>query len=122
MKVSITERSSLYLLQNALTIMMKNNTPEHEHDMTWVYFGNKDVDDFRDVLRMHNIMTNYIFLVDQYGCIRFAGSGPATDEEISRTIDFAKEIAGINNNKRNKSKKRSNNNNNNKRTSARKQR
>lgn len=105
---------------------MKANTPEDEHDSTWVYFGS-DVDDFRDVLRMHNIMTNYTFLVDQYGCIRFAGSGPATDEEVARTINFAKEIAGINdntdNNKRNKSKKRSNySNNNNKRQRKQQQR
>ena len=42
---------------------MQQNTPPEEHDKTLLYFGS-DVDDFRDVLRMHNIMTNYIFLLD----------------------------------------------------------
>ena len=40
----------------------------------------------------HNIMTNYVFLLDNLGCVRFAGSGPASDEDVSRLIRFTKEL------------------------------
>jgi ATPase complex subunit ATP10 len=71
---------------------MKYNTPLKEHDTTLLYFGS-DVDEFRDVLRMHNIMTNYIFLIDDLGRIRFAGSGPATENDIAALIQCTKELA-----------------------------
>lgn len=70
---------------------MRRNTPAEEHDNTLVYFGTA-LDEFRDVLRMHNIMTNYVFLVDDLGRIRFAGSGEASVEEVARVIEFAKEL------------------------------
>jgi ATPase complex subunit ATP10 len=89
--VSITERWSLYPLKVFLSNVMRNNTPPEQHDTTLLYFGS-DVDEFRDVLRMHNIMTNYVFLLDDLGCIRFAGSGPASKEETARLIQFAKEL------------------------------
>jgi ATPase complex subunit ATP10 len=91
-KVSITERWSLYPLTGALSRIMKNNTPPEEHDNTLLYFGT-DVDDFRDILRMHNIMTNHVFLVDDLGRIRFAGSGPATEDDVAKVVGFAKELA-----------------------------
>lgn len=91
-KVSITERWSLYLLRGALANLMRRNTPPQEHDSTLLYFGS-DVDDFRDVLRMHNLMANYVFLVDSRGRIRFASSGNATPDEIQSVIRFAKELA-----------------------------
>lgn len=56
-----------------------------------MYFGT-DVDEFRDVLRMHNLMTGYVFLVDDLGRVRFAGSGPATDEDVAKVIQFAKDL------------------------------
>ena len=37
-------------------------------------------------------MTNYVFLLDNVGCVRFAGSGPASDEEVARLIGFAKDL------------------------------
>jgi ATPase complex subunit ATP10 len=91
-KISITERWSLYPLRRALSRLMKYNTPLKEHDTTLLYFGS-DVDEFRDVLRMHNIMTNYIFLIDDLGRIRFAGSGPATENDIAALIQCTKELA-----------------------------
>lgn len=90
-KISVTERWSLYPLRGLLSRIMKNNTPPEEHDSTLLYFGS-DVDDFRDILRMHNIMTNHIFLIDDLGRIRFAGSGPATEEDVEKVVRFAKEI------------------------------
>lgn len=72
---------------------MRKNTPPEEHDRTLLYFGSGSVvDEFRDVLRIHNLMTNYVFLLDEFGRIRFAGSGEATDEEVARVIKFAKEL------------------------------
>jgi hypothetical protein len=73
---------------------MKRNTPVDEHDKTLVYFGSSNaMDEFRDVLRLHNLMTGYVFLLDDLGRIRFAGSGPASDEEVVRVIRFAKELS-----------------------------
>lgn len=110
LQLSITERLSLYPFRGSLTKVMKKNTPEHEHDSTLVYFGT-DVDDFRDVLRMHNIMTNYVFLIDSLGRIRFAGSGPATEEDVKKVIQCAKDLVKeeerpSKNSKRSKNRKR----------------
>lgn len=91
-KVSITERWSLYMLRGTLANLMRRNTPPKEHDSTLLYFGS-DVDDFRDVLRMHNLMTNYVFLVDGRGRVRFAGSGEAKPEEVERVIACAKKLS-----------------------------
>jgi len=110
LKLSVTERLSLYPFRGSLTRVMKKNTPEEEHNSTLVYFGT-DVDDFRDVLRMHNIMTNYVFLIDSLGRIRFAGSGPATEDDVTKVIQFAKDLVKeeerpSRNNKRSKNRKR----------------
>lgn len=94
MKVCITERRSLYLLRSALTNLMRKNTAPKEHDKTLLYFGS-DVDDFRDILRMHNIMANYVFLVDGFGQVRFASSGAATKEEVDQVVGFAKELSSL---------------------------
>lgn len=91
-KVSITERWSLYMLRGTLANLMRRNTPPSEHDSTLLYFGS-DVDDFRDVLRMHNVMANYVFLVDSRARIRFAGSGEASPAEVERVIAFAKDLS-----------------------------
>ena len=89
---------SLYPLQSILTNMMKNNTPSAQHSNTWLYFGTKQIEDFRDVLRIHNVMTCYIFLIDSNGRIRFTGSGPASTEEVTNVIQFAKELSRTTNN------------------------
>jgi mitochondrial ATPase complex subunit ATP10 len=91
-KVSITEHRILYPLRGLLTRVMRNNTQPEEHARTLVYFGTKGVDEFRDVLRMHNIMTNYVFLLDDLGRVRFAGSGEASEEEVSRLIQFTHDL------------------------------
>jgi ATPase complex subunit ATP10 len=90
--VSITERWALYPIRNTVKRVMKNNTPPEKHSSTLAYFGKQEVMDFRDVLRMHNIMTSYVFLLDDLGRVRFAGSGEASDEEVSRLVGFAEEL------------------------------
>mmetsp|Transcript_16584 Transcript_16584/g.38310 ORF Transcript_16584/g.38310 Transcript_16584/m.38310 type:complete len:386 (-) Transcript_16584:275-1432(-) len=90
--VSITERWALYPIRNTIKRVMKNNTPTEKHSTTLAYFGTKDAMDFRDVLRMHNIMTSYVFLLDDRGRVRFASSGEASEEEVARLVGFAKDL------------------------------
>jgi ATPase complex subunit ATP10 len=90
--VSITEGLFVYPLRGMVRRLMKNNTPISQQSKTLTYFGTKEVMEFRDVLRMHNIMTSYVFLLDDFGRVRFAGSGEASDVEVKRLIKFAKEL------------------------------
>ena len=90
--VSITEGLFVYPLRGIVRRIMKNNTPISQQSKTLTYFGTKEVMEFRDVLRMHNIMTSYVFLLDDLGRVRFAGSGEASDDEVKRLIKFAKEL------------------------------
>jgi ATPase complex subunit ATP10 len=90
--VSITERWALYPIKNTIKRVMRNNTPTDKHSSTLAYFGTKEVMEFRDVLRMHNIMTGYVFLLDDLGRVRFAGSGEASAEEVARLVGFAKDL------------------------------
>lgn len=80
---------------------MKKNTHPKEHDSTLLYFGS-DIDDFRDILRMHNLMTNYVFLVDGLGRVRFASSGEASPLELERVITFAEDLSSSDTDRRGK--------------------
>jgi mitochondrial ATPase complex subunit ATP10 len=91
LNVQITERWTMKPLSGLLSSIIRGNTPAEEYDNTLLYFGT-DVDEFRDVLRMHNIMTSYVFLVDDLGHIRFAGSGEASEQEVERVVRFAKQL------------------------------
>ena len=90
--VSITESWALYPIRNTVKRVMKKNNPENKHSSTLAYFGTKEVMNFRDILRMHNIMTNFVFLLDDLGRVRFAGSGEASESEVTKLIRFAKEL------------------------------
>ncbi len=90
--VSITERWALYPIRNTVKRVMKKNTPPEKYASTLAYFGTNEVMDFRDILRMHNIMAGYVFLLDDLGRVRFAGSGEASTEEVERLVGFAKEL------------------------------
>lgn len=101
--LSITERWILYPFRNILMKAMRQNTPQSQHSKTMVCFtngkgggssgtGGNELDDFRDVLRIHNLMTGYVFLLDQHGRVRFAGSGLATDDDIKLLNKFTYEI------------------------------
>ena len=90
--VSITERWALYPIRNTVKRVMRNNTPPEKYSSTLAYFGTKEVMDFRDILRMHNIMAGYVFLLDDLGRVRFAGSGEASQVEVDRLVGFAREL------------------------------
>jgi ATP10 protein len=71
--------------------MIKNNTPVEQHDNTLICLRN-DLEDFRDALRIHNVMCGYVFLLDGIGRVRFAGSGEASRTEAENLIQFARDL------------------------------
>ena len=79
------------MLGGIIPRIVKANTPPEQHGTTLVCLR-KEFEDFRDVLRIHNVMAGYVFLLDGIGRVRFAGSGEATEEELERLIRFAKEL------------------------------
>lgn len=80
-----------WVLRGLIRTLARRNTPTEEQAQTLQYFG-KDLELFRDALRMHNIMTGYVFLLDGLGRVRFAGSGRASDEEVARLLRFAADL------------------------------
>jgi ATPase complex subunit ATP10 len=83
-----------WILQALIKGLMKKNTPAQEHDRTFIYFGS-DLEPFRDALRMHNILTGYVFLLDGLGRVRFAGSGGAEGEDVENLVKFAHELTPL---------------------------
>lgn len=81
-----------WILRGVIQGLMIKNTPKEEHDTTLIYFGTKELEGLRDALRMHNLLTGFVFLLDGLGRVRFAGSGPAAKEEVERLVGFAKEL------------------------------
>lgn len=92
--LSVTERWALYPFRNLLTKVVKSNTPREQHAQTLVQYtrGADKLDDFRDILRLHNLMTCYVFLLDGRGRVRFAGSGEAFDNELGWLVGMTKEL------------------------------
>lgn len=83
-----------WVLQPIIRGIMKRNTPEILHPNTLVSFGS-DLEPFRDGLRMHNILTGYVFLLDGLGRVRFAGSGTAGEEEVEKLVALAQELTPL---------------------------
>lgn len=61
-----------------------------DHSKTLLYYG--DAEEMRDMMRMHNMYTGYVFLVDGIGRVRWAGSGEGSDDEVQSMIKFATEL------------------------------
>jgi len=80
-----------WMLRGLIRALTRKNTPPEDRDSTLLYFGGtNELENFRDALRMHNVMTGFVFLLDGLGRVRFAGSGPATDDDVDRLIRFAR--------------------------------
>eukprot|EP00985_Skeletonema_marinoi_P019047 scaffold10804_cov129-Skeletonema_marinoi.AAC.2 len=90
-RIIINEGRMVKLLSPFITSGTKKNVPESDHANTLLYYG-IDAEEFRDILRMHNIYSGYIFLVDGIGRVRWAGSGEGTEEEIHSMIGIAKDL------------------------------
>ncbi|CAB9506625.1 F1F0 ATP synthase assembly protein Atp10 [Seminavis robusta] len=85
---------SASVLGSLITRMVRNNTPVEHHDNTLICLR-KDLEDFRDALRIHNVMCGYIFLLDGIGKVRFAGSGEASEAEKVRLVQFAQDLTQV---------------------------
>jgi ATPase complex subunit ATP10 len=83
-----------WVLQILIQQLMKKNTPVQEHDRTFLFFKN-DLEPFRDALRMHNVLTGYVFLLDGLGRVRFAGSGSADSKEIENLVELTHELTPL---------------------------
>jgi mitochondrial ATPase complex subunit ATP10 len=79
------------LLGGMIARIVKHNTPVEDYDTTLLCLRS-DLEEFRDALRIHNVMAGYVFLLDGIGRVRFAGSGEATEQELENVIQFAREL------------------------------
>jgi mitochondrial ATPase complex subunit ATP10 len=82
-----------WLLRGFIQGLTIRNTPLEHRATTFLYFG--DQERFRDTLRMHNLLSGYVFLLDGLGNVRFAGSGEAKSEEAERLIRLAKNLTPL---------------------------
>ncbi|KAF5191933.1 Atpase complex subunit, partial [Thalictrum thalictroides] len=82
---------SLSPIKHLLLRMMrkpKSDGPDNTHHRQNVYaFGDHYY--FRKDLKILNLLTGYIFLLDNFGRIRWQGSGLATQEELSSLLSCA---------------------------------
>ena len=79
-RITINEGRIAKLLSPFIVSGTKKNVAEKDHANTLLYYG--DAQEMRDILRMHNIYTCYVFLLDGIGRVRWAGSGAGSDEEV----------------------------------------
>ena len=89
--LSINEGIMLSFLQRFIRSALQKHVLPSQHPHSFTYFS-KDCSTLRDVLRMHNNKTAYVFLLDGLARVRFAGSGEASEEEARNLISFAKEL------------------------------
>jgi len=89
-RITVNEGWVTKLLTPFIVSGAKKNTPEKDHANTLLYFG--DAEEWRDILRMHNIYTGYVFLVDGIGRVRWAGSGDGSEDEVQSMLQFAKNL------------------------------
>lgn len=89
-RITINEGRIAKLLSPFIVSGTKKKVPEKDHANTLLYYG--DAEELRDILRMHNIYTAYVFLVDGIGRVRWAGSGEGSNEEVENLIKFATQL------------------------------
>ena len=96
--LSIQEGRVLGFLKSFIMNSVFKNVPPERHERTLLYFG--QCEELRDIVRMHNNKTCYVYLLDGEGRVRFAGSGKASEEEAQRLIQFAKKLTATRTDKR----------------------
>ncbi|KAL9261392.1 hypothetical protein AKJ16_DCAP03991 [Drosera capensis] len=79
---------SLRPIKSLLLRVMKKSNPADSKDALrrQVLYSFGDHYDFRKQLRILNLLTGYVFLLDKFGRIRWQGFGMATEEEISALL------------------------------------
>ena len=91
----VHEGRILSFLESMITRSFQRQTPRDNQSSILLYFTKGQDDEylsFRDVLRMHNNKTAYVFLLDGIGRVRFAASGKPSQDEIQILIEHAKTI------------------------------
>eukprot|EP00956_Cyclotella_meneghiniana_P001633 scaffold1804_cov66-Cyclotella_meneghiniana.AAC.9 len=89
-RITINEGRIAKILSPLIVSGTKKNVPEEDHENTLLYYG--DAEEMRDILRMHNVYTGYVYLVDGIGRVRWAGSGEGSEEEVRKMIEFAQAL------------------------------
>ena len=87
-RITINEGRIVKLLSPFIVSGTKKNVDPADHENTLLFYG--DAEEFRDILRMHNIYTSYVFLLDGIGRIRWVGSGEGSEDETRSMIEVAK--------------------------------
>jgi ATP10 protein len=71
----------------------RRNTPPEQRSRTYLHFGSSPhVEEWRDALRLHNVLVGYVLLLDGVGRVRFAASGTATETELAALVQGAREL------------------------------
>lgn len=89
-RITLNEGRMAKLLSPLIASGAKKNVPSADHSRTLLFYG--DAEATRDILRMHNIYTAYVFLLDGMGRVRWAGSGSGSDTEVRNMIDIARDL------------------------------
>lgn len=89
-RITINEGRIAKLLSPFIVSGTKKRVPTADHYNTLMYYG--DAEEMRDILRMHNIYTAYVFLLDGIGRVRWAGSGEGSATEVDSMIKIARNL------------------------------
>ena len=89
-RITINEGRIAKLLSPFIVSGTKKRVPTADHSNTLLYYG--DAEEMRDILRMHNIYTAYVFLLDGAGRVRWAGSGEGSKAEVESMIEIARDL------------------------------
>ncbi|KAL3764898.1 hypothetical protein ACHAW5_003547 [Stephanodiscus triporus] len=89
-RITINEGRVAKLLSPFIVSGTKKRVPTADHYNTLMYYG--DAEEMRDILRMHNIYTAYVFLLDGIGRVRWAGSGEGSATEVDSMIKIARNL------------------------------
>jgi mitochondrial ATPase complex subunit ATP10 len=81
------------LLRPVIVASTRRNTPPEQRSRTYLHFGSSPhVEEWRDALRLHNVLVGYVLLLDGLGRVRFAASGTATETELAALMQGARDL------------------------------
>jgi ATPase complex subunit ATP10 len=89
-RITMNEGRIARLLSPFIVSGTKKRVPAADHSNTLLHYG--DAEEMRDILRMHNIYTSYVFLLDGIGRVRWAGSGEGSKAEVESMIGIARDL------------------------------
>ena len=69
---------------------MRSGIPLEKHKNVVTYYGNYK--NYTNYLFIEDIKNGYVFLLDKEGIIRFIGMGVASDKDVEKMIEIAKNL------------------------------